>query len=128
MTDKFSRDPDSGMLVGPDGCHYENEHKVHLHAVLNLCGCGNPVEAYNFCRDALILFDRRGNGPWIDAEEALRELIAAKPDVAAHVFAHVLTHLKVLEHGSTVGGSWLTDKGAAIVDLRAMTEEDDEID
>src|SRR3990167_9228674 len=125
---ELKRDPENGMLVGPDNCHYPNEHQVYHYAYLGLCGCGAPEEAYNFCRDILVLCDRRahldGRGDWIDAESATAALIATMPDVAAHVLLHLFTHLELLEHGGSVGGSWLTPTGQEIVDLRSVTQED----
>lgn len=121
----LKRDPSNGCLIGPDGCHYENEHQACHYALLKLCGCGDPEEAYNFCRAVLMAFDRRpiGEREWIDAEDAVRDLISAKPDIAAHVMGHLLTNLKFLEHGGNVGGSWLTLDGERIVDLGPITEE-----
>lgn len=124
----YARDPENGCLIGPDGCHYENEHQVRHFALLKLCGCGTPEEAYNFCRDALACFDRRGchdtppTREWVDAESVLQQLIQTRPGEAAHVLAHLLTHLDLLEHGGSVGGSWLTDAGEEIVDGGPMTE------
>lgn len=129
MSDWLKRDPDNGSLIGPDGCHYENEHQACHYAVLHLCGCGSPEEAYNFCRDALALFDRRGtndNPPtkeWVNAETMLVSLVKERPAEAAHVLAHFLSHLKLTEHGGTVGGSWLTENGTRIIDLGPTTEE-----
>lgn len=122
MSDWLKRDPENGCLVGPDGCHYENEHQACHYALLKLCGCGAPEEAYNFCRDALLAFQRIEGAPWIDAEAKLTDLIKARPDTAAHVLAHLLTHLDLLEHGSSVGGSWPTEDGKRIIDLGSMTE------
>jgi hypothetical protein len=107
-------------MTGP----YANEHQAAHYRLLKLCGCGSPVEAYNFCRDALACFDRRSTPQnWIGAENALKELIQARPDHAAHVLAHLLTNLTLLDHGSSVGGSWLTDSGERIIDLGPITED-----
>lgn len=100
---------------------YPNDHQEMHYDVLGLCGCGSPEDAYNFCRDVLVAFDRRGK--WDDAEGLVKTLILARPDQAAHVIAHMMTHLGVLEHGGSVGGSWLTNDGERIVDLGPMTEE-----
>ena len=103
--------------------------------LLHLCGCGCPDDAYNFCRGALDCFDRRGahttppTRDWINAEDALTALIQKQPNIAAHVLAHLLSHLDLLEHGGSVGGSWLTPDGERIIDMGPMTESlmDDEI-
>lgn len=118
----FPRDEQNGCLIGPDGCHYDTDQQVYHFAYLKLCGCGDPEGAYNFCRDALKFFDRR-NEPWINAQDALRDLISSKPEMAAHVFAHLLSELDLLEHGGSVGGSWLTEKGQQIVDAPAAEED-----
>ena len=129
MSEWLKRDPENGYLIGPDGCHYENERQAAHYGLLKLCGCGNPTAAFNFCRDALALFDRRGchetppTREWIMAEDALRELIIQRPDDAAHVFAHLLNHLDLLEHGGTVGGSWLNKDGERIVDMGPCPED-----
>lgn len=121
MSEWLKRDPDSGFLIGPDGCHYKNEHQAAHYSLLKLCGCGCPEDAYNFCREVLIAFDRRPfddrEKPWVDAEDSVKALIIKSPDVAAHVISHLLTNLKLLEHGGSVGGSWLTKDGERIVDL-----------
>jgi hypothetical protein len=121
-------DPENGLLIGPDGCHYSNDHQAAHSGLLHLCGCGSPEDAYNFCRDVLVAFDRRenrkdGTKPWVDAERVVAGIIRERPDEAAHVIAHLLTHLNLLEHGGSVGGSWLTPDGERIVDLGPTTEE-----
>lgn len=124
---QFATDESNGCLIGPDGCHYDNERAAFHFAFLGLCGCGDPEGAYNFCRDALMCFDRREaqkGGEWQDAEEKLTKLICDKPDVAAHVLAHLLTNRNLLEHGGNVGGSWLTEWGHQLVDGGAATDDD----
>lgn len=129
MSKWLERDSENGFLAGPDGGHYSNEHQACHYGLLHLCGCGSPEDAYNFCRDALACFDRRGchdeppTREWIYAEDALTELINKSPKQAAHVIAHLLTHLGLIEHGGSVGGSWLTDDGERIVDLGPVSEE-----
>lgn len=124
MSDWLKTDPESGFLVGPDGCHYSNEHQAAHYGLLHLCGCGCPEDAFNFCRDVLVIFDRRDQTKeWINAEAAVKDLILQRPDDAAHVISHLLSHIKLLEHGGSVGGSWLTDEGARIVDLGPVTDE-----
>jgi hypothetical protein len=98
---------------------------------LGMCGCGRPEDAYNFVRSVLACFDRR-NGPWVDAEEKVAELLAkTDPALVAHVFSHLLNgrgalHAKEpLEHGGAIGGSWLTPFGIKIVDGPEATEENE---
>lgn len=127
---EFKTDPRNGMLVGPDDCHYDTPKKAYHYAFLGLCGCGCPEEAYNFCRDVLLCFDRRGchdNPPtkeWIWAEEAITAIIKERPDQAANVLAHLLTRRDLLEHDGSVGGSWLTKWGEQLVDAGPMAESE----
>jgi hypothetical protein len=118
----LQRDPENGMLIGPDGCHYMNEHQAAHFGLLGLCGCGSPEDSFNFCRDVLVCFDRRGE-EWVSAEDAISVLVSNRPEIAAHVLAHLLTNLNLIEHGSSVGGSWLTENGQRIVDLGPVTED-----
>jgi hypothetical protein len=128
-TNWLKTDPDNGYLIGPDGCRYANEHQAAHYGLLNLCGCGYREAAFNFCRDALSCFDLRGcydNPPtkeWINAEDALKALVVNDPDIAAHVIAHMFNNLNLIEHGGSVGSSWLTDDGARIIDLGPMTDD-----
>lgn len=123
------RDPDNGMLVGPDGAHYENEKQVFHYAVLGMCGCGDPEGAYNFLLNILKLADRRAyrasrrTGVWVMLEKEVTAAVACDPEMAAHVLLHFLTDRNVLEHGGGIGGSWLTDLGAQIVDAGPVTTE-----
>ena len=123
MDEKIKRD-DDGWLVGPSGAHHANLHQVYHFDYLQLCGCGDPTGAYNFCRDVLAICDRRDRKKeWIDAEDEIAKLIELRLQIAAHVLMHLLTHLDLLEHGGSVGGSWLTSKGAEIVDLGPATDD-----
>jgi len=121
-TEWLETDPANGMLIGPDGCHYANEKQAAHFGLLGLCGCGNPEGSYNFCRQFLQAHDSRTDDdrPW--PPDIVEKLVANNPAMAAHVLAHLFTHLDLLEHGGSVGGSWLTTDGARIVDMGEMTE------
>jgi len=121
----YKRDPANGMLVGPDDCHYANEHQINHFALLKMCGCGVPEDAYNFCRKILECYDARDTARWLGngGEVAVKKIIIDDPETAAHVMSHFFTHLKLLEHGGSVGGSWLTDAGKRIVDMPPATAE-----
>ena len=112
----------NGFWKGPDGCDYEQQWEARSMGVLGMCGCGFPKEAYNFLRRLIELCDRRGylSDPptkiWVDAEKEITKVVKENPEITAHVLMHFLNDKEVLEHGGTVGGSWLTKLGEDIVD------------
>ncbi len=113
-----------------DGCSYDSEWSAWSTGVLGMCACGSPEDAYNFLRLALQGFDRRGvhdkppTREWINAEAALVEMVKASPETAAHALLHLLDSRDVIEHGGSVGGSWLTALGEALVDAAPAPAED----
>jgi hypothetical protein len=127
----LQKDPSNDCFIGADGCHYETEWEARHIGQLGMCGCGQPEEAYNFLRQVLSICDRRGchdNPPtkeWVMIEPEIAKLIAAKPDTVAHVLLHFLTDKDVLEHGGSVGGSWLTPAGEEIVDSPPAPADED---
>lgn len=127
----MEQDPENGMLIGPDGCHYVNERQAFHYGVLGLCGCGNPEEVYNFLRDILALCDRRkanDGGEWINTAKATQELMMARPDIASEALLHILDHYKLTEHGGSVYGSWLTSLGEQFLDAGPMIDGDMDYD
>ncbi len=106
----------------------ENKWQERHFNQLNLCGCGRPEEAYNFIRDILTVCDRRGcntkppTKEWLDIETEITKLIEKEPGTAAHVLLHFLDQRGVLEHGSGIGGSWLSAAGEEIVDNEPAPE------
>jgi hypothetical protein len=75
---------------------------------LNLCGCGNPDAAYQFLLDTLSAFDRSDS--WEASCERIREWWAVG-EGPGYLVLYFLTNADLLEHGGSVGGSWLTPKG-----------------
>lgn len=127
MKFEFKQDED-GYYVDKDGCQHRTQQAAHHFGTLGLCGCGDPDGTYNFIREVLKCFDRRGakgGDGWINAEKAVMQLIIENIEDATLAFIQLLDACdSVLEHGGYVGGSWLTDEGAAIVDLPEATHAD----
>ena len=73
---------------------------------LGICGCGCPDETYKAVHDMLIAFknhaDAIGDNPY------------------KYFMAYALDRLKFIEHGTSIIGSWLTDKGKEL--LEALTD------
>jgi hypothetical protein len=70
---------------------------------LGLCGCGNAEEAFELIRDLLRL------APFYEHRDEVRALIGDGP--TGHIVLSTLDHADLIEHGGTIHGSWLTDKG-----------------
>lgn len=124
----FERDPSNGCLVGPDGCHHNNDHALAYHGLMEQCGCGEPGRNFNLLRAAVACCDRRDynssrSTEWVNAQEAIAILVLTDPMAAAEVLMNFLTHCNLLEHGGHVGGSWTTPLGNYVVDLGPATEE-----
>jgi len=110
------REPDPARCVHADA-HW-------LYAVyfddLRLCGCGNPEATL-----ALIL-DLLRACPWY--EGGWSEFANRLTMPGFEFVAHQLTAAGLIEHGTVVTGSWITEKGQRFVDLASpafLEEEND---
>lgn len=93
----------------------------HLYALfydeIGLCGCGQPGAAVDLIRRLLNL------APFY---EHPAEMIAEFDGNAGieHLVLSVLDHVGLTEHGGSIGGSWLTDKGRAVQQLLSLGTAD----
>lgn len=85
---------------------------------LRFCGCGNPDDAYNLVRDLLSL------APFFDHRAEVRERIGGGPGVEDMVL-YALDGAGLIEHGTGIGGSWLTAKGRHYLTLMRRYEYED---
>lgn len=86
---------------------------------LKWCGCGDPQGDLIFLRDILKLYrDRAANGcdKWAEVTELIKVFLPWDCRLA-DAYLKVLTSHDLLEHGSGVHGSWLTEKGQEILTL-----------
>lgn len=101
--------------------HVSDDDREHLsrliHGELDLCGCGNPEDAYNLIRDILAL------APFYDHPQKVRDLIGNAG--AHHIVLSLLNHARLIEHGGGIGGSWITPKGKHYLGLMQRYEYDD---
>ena len=91
----------------PDGCWYESPQDYLWVGVLGGCGCGSgnlPERAYEVLNNF---------GKPHMAEDRFR----VYDDPANEVIAHWLDSKGLIEHGGSVGGSWLTKKGQELLEL-----------
>lgn len=81
----------------------------HLYRVffddLGMCGCNLPDEAYNLVRDILTLAPLHEESRWRLAETL------TGGGAAHHIILSTLDRAELIEHGSSLDGAWLTDKG-----------------
>lgn len=129
MTRKWERfeakvDPANGMFVGPDECHYDTEKEAVVDATISLCSCGRPEDVQDLLVNALRCIECFGND--LDAKnerqhlfsmERIENLILQNPNIAAEFVMQFLDDRGLLEHGGSVGGSWLSERGKQVVEL-----------
>ena len=94
----------------PDDLRQRFEHASSiLSDDLGLCGCGNAEASYALVRILL------GLTPFFNHTEAIEALV---PDEAArHIVLSCLDSAGLIEHGTSIGGSWITPKGAFFLDV-----------
>jgi hypothetical protein len=106
---------------------YANQVQRFYFEELEWCGCGNPDEVLAFMRDVLqVMHDRsegnRSEGPNVPFEQSAwrsgtDKLNAMLPGMLGLSYLYMLDALDLTEHGSTIGGSWLTEKGKEVLAL-----------
>jgi len=85
---------------------------------LGCCGCGNPEETYEAIHEMLLYYsdiNTHSNYPRI-----YKGLVTDEVNPYIQFMAYVLDGKGFLEHGSSIIGAWLTDKGKQL--LSYMTE------
>lgn len=118
---KFERDDDNGMLIGPEGCHYDSEAEAMYYDQIQLCGCGNPEGIHKFLINCLAA-TRDDHDSIIDHRKIIA-LVKANPETVAELVLHFLDSRELTEHGSSVFGSWLTGRGKQVLEIGVMDEK-----
>lgn len=99
---------------------YEHAEQHWLYGViygeLKFCGCGRPEDSL-----ALIVEMLRAC-PWY--EGAWEEFDQRLTTGGFQIVAGVLTEADLIEHGSSVGGSWITEKGKRFLALAGADDFD----
>lgn len=96
-----------------------SDPRAQLHVAVEplFCGCGQPWEALALIHRVLKL------APLYASQDELERLLPG-PGVQMIVL-YALTEADLLEHGGSIGGSWLTDTGKlALATLDAIAEEE----
>ena len=108
MTRDYSLKQDEyGYFVDQDGCSHESPAMWFWIAILGGCGCGNAGDLADKALALLRFFAERNERVFSYTE-------------GNEILAHWFDSKKLTEHGGTVGGSWLTKDGKAV--LKAVQE------
>jgi hypothetical protein len=100
-------------------CEDEQEHLYRLIADdFSFCGCGNPDGVYELVRDILDL------APFYEDPGKVRELIGGS-DATYYAVLYFIDRSGLIEHGGSVGGSWLSEKGKHYLPLMHRHEYGD---
>ena len=95
----------------------------HLNSIfyvdLGLCGCGNPDDAYELVRDLLALCPLYEDQRWRQAETL------TSGGAVHHIVMSTLDTAGLIEHGSSINGSWLTPKGTWFLNAARAVPFDD---
>lgn len=118
---KFVRDPKNGMIVGPDGCHYESEQEAVYFSQFGLCGCGRPNSVHKFLISCLEATN--DDYPNILDANKIQSIIENNPDIVSEFVLHYLDSVSVVEHGGSVFGCWLTERGKQVLEIGVQQEE-----
>lgn len=84
---------------------------------LGFCGCGNPDTAYEALRDTLACFDAGdiSDGDWKARCERVDAWFKERGEGYSYLLLYFIDAAGLLEHGGSVGGSWLTEEGKNVL-------------
>ena len=101
-------------FIGHDECNYDSVEDYIWVSVLGGCGCGYS-EHYGELAVKLIKY--------FGTEHMKRDYSFWKEsEFETELMAHWLDSKELLEHGTSVGGSWLSDDGKELLKIIEATE------
>lgn len=109
-----------GFVINPGDVE---QFRIHWTKALDFCGCGQPDQARHWMAKLLRALDLRDG--WIYSGQAGQIMVEGglADGPARYVFLYWLDQKGYIEHGGTVTGSWLTDKGRAMLPLLELDAE-----
>lgn len=126
----FDKDSISNDYLTQDYCLSPTDNEEFLTSffveAFGFCGCGCLSMSIKFVRDILNCYeDEEGLGaPYLNLDNA-KEVCGN--DNITDFMLHWLDTVELTDHGSSVYGSWLTNKGKALRDyLKNVVWEDEE--
>lgn len=101
----------------PDGCTHEDLNSAIWVGIFGFCGCGDPDYQLEKIYQVLKI---------MKLGESNRDAYKAIYDTNEYdIYLYLLDKHEFTEHGSSIGGSWLTEKGTALLYvLRHILEHD----
>lgn len=100
---KISDDEKYGY-IDESGCSWNSPEEWLWLEILGGCGCGSGDEIEKIVFNVLELF----------ATEFNERAWSVYDDLKYEIIAHWMEHKGLLEHGSSVGASWLSEEGKRI--------------
>jgi hypothetical protein len=122
----FPIDHGNGMLLGPTGCHCDENTKSNqmYYGQLGLCGCGDPEAVHAMLIICAEQFDRGENNlSHFNGVDGIKKIVIENIDVVSEFIAHFLDQKDIIEHGGSVYGSWLTGRGRQFIQLGPMNDD-----
>lgn len=95
--------------LGHDGCNYDSPEDYVWIAVLGGCGCGYADRYGELAIELLRYF----NTPHMERDREFWQ----KDEFETELMAHWLDNKDLLEHGTSIGGSWLSESGKQLLDV-----------
>jgi hypothetical protein len=120
---------EDGRLVDAEGCSHEELADLLKTDSLGMCGCGFGVSIVKRFGDILKTIHERKelmpfrwdegvyNSPEYKAKDAELRALCGGDEVLEEIMLQVLDKQGMLEHGTSISGSWLTEKGHAFMVL-----------
>lgn len=100
-------------FIDPSGHHWENKYDWLFNELIGGCACGNSEKiAEDVYKVFVSIAEERDDRYKTIYKSRYHELIA-----------HVFDSRGITEHGSSVGGSWLTEKGQKIYNYLIAYEQ-----
>lgn len=112
-------------------CIQCTDEQQHLYALFHgrekfsFCGCGCPEDAYDLIRNILQLCPLYENWESGTSNGAKVQEILGGIDGTFYLVLYAIDSLDLIEHGGSIGGSWLTQKGEYYLPLMRKHKWDD---
>lgn len=110
---EFLVDGENGMIIGPDGCHYADQTGAMYFGQTEFCGCGDSESIHRLIIKFLTAVHKSGV---IDYKE-IGNIILKNNEQMVEFVLLFLDSKNLTEHGSSVYGSWLTERGKQFVEI-----------